>query len=173
MDLQKFVTENYPELQEWLNRAMIGYAGADAASLPAEEVAADALSRACVKADLFEGDEVAARSWLFTLARNLLVTRLRQRRRRRFVERISFDAHTSVYDIPDPHAGSQLDAMLLREEAALAQASIRQLRESYAVPLLLHALENRSIPEIAEFLGVSRDVVRQRICRGRRALADL
>jgi RNA polymerase sigma-70 factor (ECF subfamily) len=77
------------------------------------------------------------------------------------------------------HAGlasAELDperAALLAENVRRAVAALNALPEGTRRVLLLVADEGRSIREAAALLGVSEDVVRARLCRGRKRIAGL
>ena len=65
---------------------------------------------------------------------------------------------------------SPLDSAIEREERAVVRAALGKIPASYREPLMLFYGQDRSIADVAEHLGVSRDTVKQRLRRGRQHL---
>ena len=105
------------------------------------------------------------RSFLFALAYRIGANASRKRRRH--------DAGEPVDDSL-PAAGADPERITVaRDEARRAAAALHALPEGTRRALLLVADEGRSIAETATILGVSEDVVRARLCRGRRRIAAI
>jgi zinc protease len=64
------------------------------------------------------------------------------------------------------------DPRVGKEAQALLWSVLEGLPESYREPLVLFYRQDQSVAEVAEALGVSQDVVRQRLSRGRAMLSD-
>ena len=99
-----------------------------------------------------------ARSYLFTIARNLHYDRLRSQVRH---------APLAV-TMPSSHAG-------LEDQAALSQIleKIDTLADAYRMPLLLYSIAGLTYEEIAETLSLAPAVVKVRIHRARLKLTEL
>ena len=100
------------------------------------------------------------RAYVFAVARNLLVDRLRQRQR-------SFDATvTSLADLgPTPSA-----AVARREQERLLLEALRTIPVDHQILLELYYWEQMEGEEIAAVLGIPHGTVRSRIRRGQEQL---
>ncbi|MGI8924097.1 MAG: RNA polymerase sigma factor [Fimbriimonadales bacterium] len=97
----------------------------------------------------------AFRTWLFRIARNLCIDKLRQH---------------SLLELPhDASYGAGEDRTALR--VAVRQA-LNDLPSDYREPLILCDLEEVSAREAADVLGISVPALKSRLYRGRRALRD-
>jgi RNA polymerase sigma-70 factor (ECF subfamily) len=128
----------------------------------AEEVAQETLLKVFESfADLREPEQV--RSWVFRIAKNAC---LMKRRKSVFAPDHEVPLDEDICD------RSQLpDGELLRHERSGAlHAAVAALPETYRSVVLLRDLEELSTEETAQILGVSQDVVKTRLHRGRLAL---
>ncbi len=99
--------------------------------------------------------EGAFRTWLFRIARNLCIDKMRQHQ---------------LYELPsDATIGSGEEQAALR--LAVRQA-LQSLPKDYREPLILCDLEDISAREAADVLGISVPALKSRLYRGRRALRD-
>ncbi|MFO0723901.1 MAG: RNA polymerase sigma factor [Myxococcota bacterium] len=105
--------------------------------------------------------------WALTIARNVALDQLRQRRERDRplepgeVERIPDDRES-------PEAGADEEAELIEAVRAAVDELPRATREV----VRLHKLEGKAMAEIAEMLGIKEGAVRVRAHRGYKALAQ-
>lgn len=128
----------------------------------AEELAQEALMQVWRKAHLFNPDKAAASTWIFTIARNLRIDRLRQRKH---IEVDEADP-TLIVD-EDPIA----DEIVTRDEhAALVQQALVDLPSDQKMVVELSFFEEYSHSEIAEQLGIPLGTVKSRL---RLALAKM
>ena len=101
-------------------------------------------------------EEKATRSWLFTIARNLYLRRIRSRK----VEKtIPLEGVAELIDRNDPDVPAIDPAQL--------QIVLGQLPEPFRSPLLLYYFENRSYREIAEQIGIPLGTVMSRLARAK------
>lgn len=127
--------------------------------------AADALQDTWIRAMSALGEErvavTALRPWLYAIARNVCLDRLRERQRR------------SRQDIDESASGETPgadDVVALRQEAGAALALVAQLSERQRAALLMRELAGMSIPEIAGALGVSPERAAWSVGDARRAV---
>jgi RNA polymerase sigma factor (sigma-70 family) len=117
--------------------------------------ASDLTSRKCIA------------GWLYHVTHNVCRNMKRMQKTRRTHERVvaenSVQDHT-VHDRPDETTASDIRDVLDEE--------LRQMSESYRLPLILFYLENRSQDEIASRLEMKRTTVASRIARGRKILRE-
>jgi len=97
----------------------------------------------------------AFRTWLFRIARNLCIDRLRQHK---------------LIELPaDAQYGGSEDRTALR---ITVQQALADLPTEYREPLVLCDLEDMPAREAAEVLKISVPALKSRLYRGRRALRD-
>lgn len=107
--------------------------------------------------------------WLFTLARNLGYSAIRDRREQRL--ELPLDA-----DLEAPGRDQESAAREARERIALVERRLRELPEQQRRCLVLVVRDELSYAEVGELLGLSFLTVRNHVARARaflrRALAD-
>lgn len=127
----------------------------------AEELVQDALLRAWSKLDLFD-DRWRFRTWLFTLAKRLAVSRARVRR----PEALGDEAFDGLSDSGDP-----LATVSNKDEASnVWRLAAELLPADQRSALWLRYAEERTNEEIAEILDKKRVTVRVLLFRARAAL---
>ncbi|MFQ8433512.1 RNA polymerase sigma factor [Amaricoccus sp. W119] len=138
-----------------LARRMLG----DAAE--AEDVAQETLLRMWKVAPDWR-EEARLSTWLYRVASNLCVDRLRRRREHGL---------DGVPEVADGAASAQ-DGLEARDRAGALRAALGRLPDRQRLAIVLRHMEERSNIEIAEILGLSVDAVESLLARGRRALAE-
>jgi len=108
------------------------------------------------------------RPWLCGIARNLVNN---SRRRESLEPATSAEPLESAAEAPaeQPLATEQA---ISREEEAILWRSIERIPETYREPIVLFYREHQSVEKVAFSLGLSEDVVRQRLSRGRKLLHE-
>ncbi len=108
------------------------------------------------------------RPWLCGIARNLVHN---SRRREQLEPAIVAESIDSARDAPaeQPLASEQA---ISKEEEAILWRSIERIPESYREPMVLFYRQHQSVEAVAASLGLSEDVVRQRLSRGRKLLHE-
>ena len=133
----------------------------------AEEVAQETLLKVFESFDqLREPDRV--RAWVFRIARNVC---LMQRRRSVFAptHELSIDELAPSEEVPDG-ASAPEGSLLSTELRAIIDRVIVELPPSYRAVVLLRDLEELTTDETAQILGLTTDVVKTRLHRGRAAM---
>ncbi|HEX6487508.1 MAG TPA: sigma-70 family RNA polymerase sigma factor [Candidatus Dormibacteraeota bacterium] len=132
----------------------------------AEDLAQETVARALGAADRFRpGTNLSA--WLFAIARNLHISRIRTAARRP-----SVSADELEMELPaDPGVFDPVEqAVLARADVRALMAAFRTLPPTFAEPLRLTAIEEMTYQQVADKLGVPIGTVMSRIYRGRRLL---
>ena len=126
----------------------------------AEDIVGETFLRVVKHLDGFVGDEAAFRTWLFTIARHLVVDSARRRERR------PSDA------TPDPTlralspVGNAEDEAMAALGVASVHAALAALTEEQRDVILLRVLADLSVAEVAEVLGRREGAVKMLQSRG-------
>ncbi len=108
------------------------------------------------------------RGWLFQLARNACLDHLRAADRRPVGHPLALELTSADGELGrDPS-----DRLLSAERIASIYQALNELPESQRVVLRLRVQEHLDHMQIAERLGISRQAVEVRLCRGRAALKE-
>lgn len=127
----------------------------------AEEVVQDTLIVLHRRLPSFRGESKFS-SWLYTVTRNAALLHLRQRR-----ARSPWQEELPARD----HADEQSEECLSqRQLARTALAELAALPDEYRIPFVLRDLEGLSSHETAAAVGITVNLVRQRIFRARQML---
>lgn len=114
--------------------------------------------------------EATVSTWLIRIVVNASVARLRKSSARSTVIQLSHHIRQTTPP-PDRDAPEGPDEALSRTEMRrLIEAKIDNLPEPYCVVFVLHAIQELSIEEISEALGIPKATVRSRYSRARRIL---
>lgn len=120
----------------------------------AEDVTSETFLRVLKRSRELRADG-AFRTWIFRIARNLCIDRLRQHQ---------------LIELPmDATIGSGEDREALR---IAVRTALKELPIEYREPLILCDLEEVPAKEAADILGISVPALKSRLYRGRRALRD-
>ncbi len=109
-------------------------------------------------------------TWLFHVAHNLTLDVLRQRVRRQDAGQLSADP--AILD--EEHAASEVGALgeIIRQEARqVVLRELAQLQDEYRQVLLLKIVQDMSLRQVAEVIGVSLATVNSRLNQGLSLLA--
>jgi RNA polymerase sigma-70 factor (ECF subfamily) len=124
----------------------------------AEDVVQETFARAWRHPAAVSGTPGAARAWLFTVARNLIIDEMRSARHNREI---------AVETVPEQSVGDAADALLDR---ILLSDALTGLSPEHRAVLVDAYWGGRSVREIAERLGVPEGTVKSRLHYGMRAL---
>lgn len=127
--------------------------GADSGT--AEELAQETLLTVWRKAALYSGEKGSATTWIFTIARNLRIDRLRRE--------VPWQELPDGHD-EEPSADTPPDEQLSdKERSARVQAALAELPPDQHEVVVLSYIEGLSHSEIAEKLGVPLGTVKSRM----------
>jgi RNA polymerase sigma-70 factor, ECF subfamily len=122
---------------------------------------------------LERGDQYDGRhefsTWLFTIARHLVIDHLR-RKRPMSLDSLADQDDLAPFDIPAGGQPSAFDATVQREQNEQISAGMQHIAAEYRETLLLRFQEGMSLEEIASVIGAPLGTVKSRIYRGLSAL---
>lgn len=141
--------------------------------------AEDILQELWIRLHNAPGSPIAnGRAYLYRMAQNLIVDRVREKQRRMQRERLWLQAHGEASTTGEPvdQARNAEEAMLEREETARLAATVAALPEGARRVFELHKQEGLSHAEVAMRLGISKSGVEKHMAVAmkyfRRALLD-
>ncbi|MBP7861888.1 sigma-70 family RNA polymerase sigma factor [bacterium] len=149
----------------------------------AEEVVQDTLLKTHANLNQFKRQSSFA-SWIFAIANNICVDRLRIRKRRSVMQVFSFNSKP-LYDLEDDATHfdgigqiaddslNPLQELDVEEEGKMVLKALADLPEVQRTVLVLHDIEGFVYQDIAQITGSSIGTVRSRLHYGRLKLREL
>jgi RNA polymerase sigma-70 factor (ECF subfamily) len=141
----------------------------------AEDVLQDAYLDAYRHIHDFRGDSHVG-TWLTRIVINQALMRLRKERRRSvivpFRERRTDEAEGAEVNVADPTSESPATRVLRGEIRRILEHRIDELPLSFRTVFIMREVEDMSVPETAECLGISPATVRSRLFRARALLRE-
>jgi RNA polymerase sigma factor (sigma-70 family) len=106
------------------------------------------------------------RNWLCTIARNVVKTAIKQG------SRDVTDSAGTIKDAEQIQSGEPgpVEQAISKEQQAMVWGALERIPENYREPIVLFYRQKQSIDQVATGLGLSEDVVKQRLSRGRKML---
>jgi RNA polymerase sigma-70 factor, ECF subfamily len=141
----------------------------------AEDVLQEAYLDAYRSLAQFRGDSQVG-TWLVRIVANRALMRLRKQKRDRVVVSInqprSSDDRSDTLEFPDRHSESPPAAALRAEVRRLIEQRIDELPVAFRTVFVLREVEELTVAEAAECLGIPAATVRSRLFRARALLRD-
>ncbi|MEI6872255.1 MAG: sigma-70 family RNA polymerase sigma factor [Verrucomicrobiota bacterium] len=160
-------------IQEYQHRVAAAVARMAGSSCDPEEVAHEVFVRVWRSAHRYQPSAKLS-SWLFTIARNLVLNDVRYRQRHPHVSRdiVAEDGHVRDDITPDTSA-RQPDVVLLESELQQAiDDALQQLPENQRTAIILRRYEQSTYEEIAMVLGITVPAVKSLLFRARTSLRE-
>lgn len=127
-----------------------------------EDLVHDTFLRAYTSFEKFE-KRASVKTWLFSIAKHLVLDEIRRRRRRRIFTLFSESQDTASTINIEQYIEN-------RDTLERSLKAIHQLKPDYRIVITLKKIEGCSTKEIAEILGWSESKIRQTLSRGLSAL---
>jgi len=108
------------------------------------------------------------RSWIGSIARNIIKSSFRSQKRDLISKSASMD---QIEDVGTEDSGP-VEKAITKERQAVVRQAIQQIPEKYREPLVLFYRQQQSVKDVAEQLQLSESVVKQRLSRGRKLLRE-
>jgi len=112
-------------------------------------------------------------TWLFTVARNLVIDLLRRRQPESLEALLEAPGATRPLELEAPHATTAFEEVARGEEAARVAGALRHLPPAYREVLMLRFQEDLELNEIAEVVGAPLSTIKSRLYRGLETLRAL
>ena len=153
---QSFVVENRPGASGNIGIDMVAKSTPDGYTLMLTSNG-HTIARIINKAAQFDPVSAGAPAWIYTIARNLKIDRVRRAAR---AGEVDHDAELEY--LVDP-AEPVVDVMVRNDEADRIARALSSLSEEQSMAIRLSFIEERPHPEIAESLGIPLGTVKSRI----------
>ena len=124
----------------------------------ADDIVQETLLRAWRSPRILEQEPESTRSWMFTVARNLVIDEARSARRRHEI---------GMAELPDPGRGDGTDALF---EGLLIEEALAGLDMEHRAVIVHAYYGGCSIAEVARRVGIPEGTVKSRLHYGLRAL---
>ncbi|WP_165249013.1 RNA polymerase sigma factor [Paludisphaera soli] len=136
----------------------------------AQDVLQDAFLRGFEKLGQYQG-ESSFSTWMYRIALNLAMSRLRKRKMRRVLRLLDTRRGRPAVDPPDESPASvPSHAAEQAEREALVEAALESLEPEHRAVVILKDFEGRRYDEIGDLLGIPVGTVRSRLHRARQQL---
>lgn len=134
------------------------------------DVLQDAFVRGFEKLDQYRGGS-SFYTWIYRIAVNLAMNRLRRRRFRRVLSLLDPRGVRPAYDPPDESpSGAPSYEVERAEREAMVESALNSLEPDHRAVVILKDFEGRRYEEIGELLGIPVGTVRSRLHRARQQL---
>ncbi|WP_394750441.1 RNA polymerase sigma factor [Spongiimicrobium salis] len=133
----------------------------------AEEVAQDTFIKVYGNLEKFKGDSKFS-SWIYRIAYNRSLDVLKKQKNR--VDTTPIDVGTEYYI---PSISSVLDDLERKDRMVILKSAIQELNGDDSVLITLHYFEELSLGEISEIMEKETNVLKVRLFRARKKLAEI
>ncbi len=160
-------------IDEHKNRVTAGVARMAGPGFDAEEITHEVFVRVWKSAARYE-PSARFTTWLFTIARNLVLNEIRYKTRHPTVSRDALSQEGGAMEEGAPEAGVRPDSALLASELEEAiDRALQALPENQRTAVVMRRYEELSYEEIAGVLEVSVSSVKSLLFRARTTLREL
>lgn len=139
----------------------------------AEDVTTESFMTAFEKIDKYESEKSQFSTWLFTIARNIMLQEIKNEKKSVSID-IEFDEDgTTLKDfIPEEESDDNLLELNIRK-AEIMKAHIDQLKEPYKQVIEMREIKRMAYKDIADELNLNLSTVKSQIRNGRAILIKM
>lgn len=147
----------------WLDPALYAWSGGDIFAF--EDLRQEVYAALYSALPRFRGDS-SHKTFIWRIARNIAISRIRKETRRRKRERTAFLLDAAIAEKREIEADPSYEAIRKQEEET-ARKALRTLKPEDRALLVFRSAKDFSFAEIAEILGISEGAARVRANRAR------
>jgi len=139
----------------------------------AEDVTTESFMTAFEKIDKYESDKSQFSTWLFTIARNIMLQEIKNEKKSVSID-IEFDEDgTTLKDfIPEEESDDNLAELNIRK-AEIMKKYIHELKQPYKQVIEMREIQRMAYKDIADQLNLNLSTVKSQIRNGRAILIKL
>ena len=138
----------------------------------AEEVADEAFVDALMKIEQYNNEKGVFSTWLFSIARNLMLSKLKSKKKFSSLEEDHDGATIGDFLYAEDYTGEIKEETITEKKAKLIIKEISLLPQKYAIIITMVDLDGMSYQDIADYLELNINTVKSRIKKGRELLVD-
>jgi RNA polymerase sigma-70 factor (ECF subfamily) len=165
-DFTFFYKKYYPKLIYYTSK-MCGD------SQKAEDVTTESFLTAFEKIDKYEREKAQFSTWLFTIARNIMLQDIKSTRKTISIDVELDEEGTTLKDfIPEEEQGEQYISDLNDKKAEIMKKHILELKEPYRKVIEMREIKKMAYKDIADELGKNLSTIKSQIRNGRAILLE-
>jgi len=138
----------------------------------AEEVADETFIKAFYDIEKFNGDKGQFSTWLFTIAKNILIQKIKIKNKFQSIDKEYNGSGSTLADFLESDDDFYKDVKndSISKKIELVKEEMSKLPEKYAMVLIMREIDNLSYQEIADILDFNLNTVKSQIKQGREIL---
>ena len=165
-DFTFFYKKYYPKLIYYTSK-MCGD------SQKAEDVTTESFLTAFEKIDKYEREKAQFSTWLFTIARNIMLQDIKSTRKTISIDVELDEEGTTLKDfIPEDQGEQQYISDLIDKKAEIMKKHISELKEPYRKVIEMREIKKMAYKDIADELGKNLSTIKSQIRNGRAILIE-
>lgn len=134
----------------------------------AEDVTTESFLTAFEKIDKYEKEKAQFSTWLFTIARNILLQDIKTSKRNVSIDTEIDEEGTTLKDfIQEDNSDSNINQNLVDRKAEIMKKHISNLKEPYRKVIEMRELKKMAYKDIADELGKNLSTIKSQIRNGR------
>lgn len=168
-DFNFFYEKYYPKLLYYTSR-MAQSAKLDVSK--AEDVSTDAFLTAFEKIDKYHSEKSQFSTWLFTIAKNLMLQVIKQEQKTLSLDVPVDEEGTTMKDFLEETESDQPHHDLVSVKSSIMLEKIALLKEPYKQVIEMREIKGMAYKDIAEELGKNLSTIKSQIRNGRKLLVE-
>jgi RNA polymerase sigma-70 factor, ECF subfamily len=136
----------------------------------AEEVADEGFTKAVDEIAKYDQDKSQFSTWLFTIARRLMIQRIKTKNRFLSIDAEQKEGFTIGDSLVADNRNKLLIDQTLSQQVDIVKRQIPELPKKYALVLQLREIDGLSYQEISDILGINLNTTKSQIKQGRTML---
>jgi RNA polymerase sigma-70 factor (ECF subfamily) len=135
-----------------------------------EEVADEAFVKAFFEIEKYDMEKSQFSTWLFTIARNIMIHKLKSDSRFESIEKDHDGATIGDFLITDDNSDNEERELIIAKKTELIKNEIANLPEKYANVLIMREIDGLCYEDISQYLELNLNTVKSQIRQGRAML---
>jgi RNA polymerase sigma-70 factor (ECF subfamily) len=136
----------------------------------AEDVTTDAFMDALDKIDSYDKEKAQFSTWLFRIARNLMLQEIKSQRKLLSIDNEFDDEGTTLKDFLTSEEYDYSSYELTTKKSEILKEEIKKLKEPYRQVIKMREIEGMKYQEIADTLNTNLSTIKSRIKKSREML---
>ena len=163
-DFEFFYNKYYPKLIYYTTKMCSN-------KQQAEDITINSFMTAFEKIDKYEREKSQFSTWLFTIARNLMLQDIKNNKRHISIDMELDEEGTTIKDfIPEDKTDDEKKHDIMVKKAEIMKRQIKKLKKPYREVMEMREIKKMSYKEIADNLGLNLSTLKSRIRNSRRML---